>query len=69
MALVTSPGREGGIADYLVVELVGEGSFGKVYKARRRYTGQIVVRAGRCRTRARPTAVAVWRRRRSVRRR
>lgn len=30
--------------NYNVVELVGEGSFGKVYKARRRYTGQIVVR-------------------------
>jgi serine/threonine protein kinase len=29
---------------YNVVELVGEGSFGKVYKARRRFTGQIVVR-------------------------
>jgi serine/threonine protein kinase len=29
---------------YNVIELVGEGSFGKVYKARRRFTGQIVVR-------------------------
>jgi serine/threonine protein kinase len=31
--------------NYNVIELVGEGSFGKVYKARRRFTGQIVVRA------------------------
>jgi fused-like protein len=30
--------------NYNVIELVGEGSFGKVYKARRRFTGQIVVR-------------------------
>lgn len=30
---------------YHVIELVGEGSFGKVYKARRKYTGKIVVRA------------------------
>jgi hypothetical protein len=37
------------LADYLVIELVGEGSFGKVYKARRRFTGQIVVcTAARC---------------------
>ena len=28
--------------DYHIIELVGEGSFGKVYKARRKYTGQIV---------------------------
>jgi fused-like protein len=42
--------------NYNVIELVGEGSFGKVYKARRRFTGQIVVRArvrsGRARRRA-----------------
>jgi serine/threonine protein kinase len=24
-----------------VIELVGEGSFGKVYKGRRKYTGQV----------------------------
>lgn len=29
---------------YHVIELVGEGSFGKVYKARRKYTGKIVAR-------------------------
>jgi fused-like protein len=28
--------------DYSVLELIGEGSFGKVYKGRRKYTGQIV---------------------------
>ncbi|TKS83929.1 Serine/threonine-protein kinase 36 [Collichthys lucidus] len=27
---------------YLVLELVGEGSFGRVYKGRRRFTGQVV---------------------------
>ncbi|KAG9455567.1 hypothetical protein H6P81_000075 [Aristolochia fimbriata] len=31
-----------GIENYHVIELVGEGSFGKVYKGRRKYTGQIV---------------------------
>jgi fused-like protein len=30
------------LADYCVLELIGEGSFGKVYKARRRFTGQVV---------------------------
>lgn len=28
--------------DYQVLELIGEGSFGKVYKGRRKFTGQIV---------------------------
>ena len=30
-----------GIENYHVVELVGEGSFGKVYKGRRKFTGQV----------------------------
>ena len=32
---------KGNVDDYHVIELVGEGSFGKVYKARRKFTGQI----------------------------
>lgn len=32
-----------GIEDYHVIELVGEGSFGKVYKGRRKYTRQVRV--------------------------
>jgi serine/threonine protein kinase len=31
-----------GVEDYHVVELVGEGSFGKVYKERRKYTRQVL---------------------------
>lgn len=31
-----------GVENYHVIELVGEGSFGKVYKGRRKYTGQTV---------------------------
>ncbi|KAL6286565.1 hypothetical protein ACE6H2_010955 [Prunus campanulata] len=31
-----------GVEGYHVIELVGEGSFGKVYKGRRKYTGQTV---------------------------
>ncbi|GLT66726.1 hypothetical protein SLA2020_390780 [Shorea laevis] len=31
-----------GLKDYHVIELVGEGSFGKVYKGRRKFTGQTV---------------------------
>jgi fused-like protein len=30
-----------GIEDYHVIHLVGEGSFGKVYKGRRKYTRQV----------------------------
>ena len=32
-----------GIEDYHVIDLVGEGSFGKVYKGRRKYTRQVSV--------------------------
>jgi hypothetical protein len=32
---------EMGIEDYHVIDLVGEGSFGKVYKGRRKYTRQV----------------------------
>ncbi|WCJ31076.1 Serine/threonine-protein kinase TIO [Euphorbia peplus] len=32
----------GGVENYHVIELVGEGSFGKVYKGRRKFTGQTV---------------------------
>ncbi len=28
--------------NYCVLDMIGEGSFGKVYKGRRKYTGQIV---------------------------
>nr|GEV94361.1 serine/threonine-protein kinase TIO [Tanacetum cinerariifolium] len=31
---------EMGVENYHVIELVGEGSFGKVYKGRRKFTGQ-----------------------------
>nr|GEY44227.1 serine/threonine-protein kinase TIO [Tanacetum cinerariifolium] len=31
-----------GVENYHVIELVGEGSFGKVYKGRRKFTGQTV---------------------------
>ncbi|XP_060968313.1 calcium/calmodulin-dependent protein kinase type II [Cannabis sativa] len=34
--------RKMGVENYHVIELVGEGSFGKVYKGRRKYTGQTV---------------------------
>lgn len=30
-----------GVENYHVIELVGEGSFGKVYKGRRKNTGQV----------------------------
>lgn len=32
---------EMGVENYHVIELVGEGSFGKVYKGRRKFTGQV----------------------------
>jgi len=32
-----------GIENYHVIELVGEGSFGKVYKGRRKFTGQVLL--------------------------
>ena len=32
-----------GVENYHVIELVGEGSFGKVYKGRRKFTGQVLV--------------------------
>ena len=35
-------GGLGAMENYHVIELVGEGSFGKVYKGRRKHTGQIV---------------------------
>ncbi|CAI9087056.1 OLC1v1021022C1 [Oldenlandia corymbosa var. corymbosa] len=35
-------GSEMGIENYHVIELVGEGSFGKVYKGRRKFTGKTV---------------------------
>ncbi|KAF4366891.1 hypothetical protein F8388_013956 [Cannabis sativa] len=34
--------RKMGVENYHVIELVGKGSFGKVYKGRRKYTGQTV---------------------------
>jgi len=56
-ALAESRGEgSGSRSEYLVIELVGEGSFGKVYKARRRYTGQIVVRCSCCCARVRSRA-------------
>lgn len=30
-----------GVENYHVIELVGEGSFGKVYKGRRKFSGQV----------------------------
>ncbi|KAL3565257.1 hypothetical protein D5086_033303 [Populus alba] len=33
--------KEMGVENYHVIEVVGEGSFGKVYKGRRKYTGQV----------------------------
>lgn len=38
----TAVRREHGMDNYHVIELVGEGSFGKVYKARRKRSAQIV---------------------------
>lgn len=32
-----------GVENYHVIELVGEGSFGKVYKGRRKFTGQVLI--------------------------
>lgn len=38
----TSAGLEiMGVENYHVIELVGEGSFGKVYKGRRKFSGQV----------------------------
>ena len=40
--LTRAPGSGAGASDdYHILELVGEGSFGRVYKARRKFTGQI----------------------------
>ncbi|KAG2314138.1 hypothetical protein Bca52824_017260 [Brassica carinata] len=36
-----------GVEDYHVIELVGEGSFGRVYKGRRKYTGQFIMKQGK----------------------
>ena len=33
---------DGGVNNYVILELIGEGSFGKVYKGRRKHTGQVV---------------------------
>jgi len=33
----------GSVEKYHVIELVGEGSFGKVYKGRRKHTGQVLL--------------------------
>ena len=30
-----------GMNNYHVLEIIGEGSFGKVYKGRRKFTGQV----------------------------
>ena len=32
-----------GMDSYHVLEIIGEGSFGKVYKGRRKYTGQVII--------------------------
>nr|TKR85927.1 serine/threonine-protein kinase TIO isoform X2 [Populus alba] len=40
--LLSKKEKEIGVENYHVIELVGEGSFGKVYKGRRKYTGQTV---------------------------
>jgi hypothetical protein len=43
LLLLESDSTMGSVDKYHVIELVGEGSFGKVYKGRRKYTGQVTL--------------------------
>jgi len=40
--LFSSLPGQGGVENFHILELIGEGSFGKVFKGRRKYSGQIV---------------------------